>query len=281
MNQEKMGQLIAELRKSKQMTQKELAARLNITDKAVSKWERGLSCPDIALLPILAETLGVTAGELLNGERAGAPESVPPQEAITLDSALQYAAKTASSRVKSIQNLCAAVFSALLLAGVAVCAICDLAITGAFSWSLFPIGSIVLGWLVFFPTVKFGERGIPFSLLSMTVLIAPYLYLLDYLIPDAGLLLPVGIRMAAISVVFLWGLFLLFRALRKRKLLAGAASLVLAIPAAFLINLILSRFIAEPLLDVWDILSYSLVLLAAAALFLLDYFRQKRRAGKA
>lgn len=48
------------------MTQQELASRLQITDKAVSKWERGLSCPDISLLPQLAEILGVTVDDLVS-----------------------------------------------------------------------------------------------------------------------------------------------------------------------------------------------------------------------
>jgi len=60
MNNEKMGRFISELRKSRQLTQKDLAAKLNITDKAVSKWERGLSCPDISLLSPIAGILGVT-----------------------------------------------------------------------------------------------------------------------------------------------------------------------------------------------------------------------------
>lgn len=61
-----MGDLIAERRKEKGMTQKDLADRLNITDKAVSKWERNLACPDISTIPKLAETLGLSVDELLN-----------------------------------------------------------------------------------------------------------------------------------------------------------------------------------------------------------------------
>ncbi len=63
-----MGPLIADLRNRKNLTQKELAEQLGVTDKAVSKWERGLSCPDISLLPRLSQILGVTIGELVNGE---------------------------------------------------------------------------------------------------------------------------------------------------------------------------------------------------------------------
>ena len=62
-----MGQMIAALRKEKNLTQQDLAAQLNITDKAVSKWERGLAYPDITLVPQLASILGVTTDALLTG----------------------------------------------------------------------------------------------------------------------------------------------------------------------------------------------------------------------
>lgn len=61
----KFGEFISELRKEKGITQKELASRLYISDKAVSKWETGHSVPDITLLTPLAELLGVTVTELL------------------------------------------------------------------------------------------------------------------------------------------------------------------------------------------------------------------------
>ena len=63
-----MGDVIAALRKEKGMTQKDLADLLNVTDKAVSKWERNVACPDTALIPKLAEILGVSIEELMNAK---------------------------------------------------------------------------------------------------------------------------------------------------------------------------------------------------------------------
>lgn len=63
-----MGEIICALRKEKGMTQKELADMLHITDKAVSKWERGIACPDTQTIPRLAEILGITVEELLNAK---------------------------------------------------------------------------------------------------------------------------------------------------------------------------------------------------------------------
>lgn len=69
MDNEKFGNFIKKLRKEKGLTQKELGDKLNITDKAVSKWERGLSFPDISMLNSLASFYEVDVSELLNGER--------------------------------------------------------------------------------------------------------------------------------------------------------------------------------------------------------------------
>ncbi len=78
MDAKKTGALIAERRKAHGLTQKELAGRLMVSDKAVSKWETGAGCPEVTLLPLLAETLGITVDELLAGElRADAPEPEP------------------------------------------------------------------------------------------------------------------------------------------------------------------------------------------------------------
>lgn len=66
MAKQSMGELISQFRKEQGMTQKDLADKMNVTDKAVSKWERNLSCPDINSLPTLAEALGVSVEELLN-----------------------------------------------------------------------------------------------------------------------------------------------------------------------------------------------------------------------
>ena len=70
----KTGALIAQARKERELTQKELAERLHVSAQAVSKWERGLSCPDIGLLEPLAEALGITVTELLSGQRGEEPK---------------------------------------------------------------------------------------------------------------------------------------------------------------------------------------------------------------
>lgn len=69
MDQVKIGRFIAELRKEHNMTQMNLAEKLGITDRAISKWENGRGLPDVSLMKPLCEVLGITVSELLSGER--------------------------------------------------------------------------------------------------------------------------------------------------------------------------------------------------------------------
>lgn len=70
MDNKKIGSFICELRKEQGMNQKELADKIGVTDKAVSKWETGRGAPDISILTSLATVLNVTVSEILNGERS-------------------------------------------------------------------------------------------------------------------------------------------------------------------------------------------------------------------
>ena len=74
MTNKSMGEIISTLRKEKGMTQKELADLLNITDKAVSKWERDIAFPDTATIPKLSEILEVSVEELMNAKAIPASE---------------------------------------------------------------------------------------------------------------------------------------------------------------------------------------------------------------
>ncbi len=69
MERKSMGQFLAALRKASGMTQQQVADRLHVSDKAVSRWERDACAPDLSLIPALAEMYGVTCDELLRGER--------------------------------------------------------------------------------------------------------------------------------------------------------------------------------------------------------------------
>lgn len=77
---ETLGRRIAGLRKEKGMTQEELAEVLSVSPQAVSKWENDQSCPDISLLPALAEILGITVDTLLQGEKKPEVQMLPVEQ---------------------------------------------------------------------------------------------------------------------------------------------------------------------------------------------------------
>ena len=79
---EKFGLFVTELRKKKNLTQKDLAEKLYVSDKTVSKWERGLSMPNVVLLIPIADILDVTVTELLRGEKNRYTEKILIQKEV-------------------------------------------------------------------------------------------------------------------------------------------------------------------------------------------------------
>jgi len=278
MGSEKMGQFISELRKSHNMTQKELAEKLDISDKAVSKWERGQSYPDILMLSPLSEALGVTATELLNGERSG-PEAVNVE--VSVVNALEYVGKTAKNKIKLAQNILIATFSILTLLGIFVVSIIDVATSGTFSWSLIPICACVFVWLVSFPVLKLGLKGIPGTLIVLSLTIVPFLYVLDLAVnrlaeTEPAPIFSMGSGIAIASAIFLWIVFLLVKKLRTRKLVTLAVLALLASPLTLLISFLIARTLEQPWLDVWTVFNVSTPIMVAAILFIIDFVVKKR-----
>lgn len=175
-----------------------------------------------------------------------------------------------------MRSRCAVAFSLLLLAGSAACAVINAAVSGKLTWAPFPIVSMAFAWLVFFPVLKAGKKGLFGALLALSVFILPFLYVLSRLLKSNGTILAAGVPTAALSVVFLWSVFALFKRSKTRKQLAAAASLLLAVPTCLLINLVLSKLFFLPVIDVWDMLAIFLLLISAAALFIADLAAKKK-----
>ena len=93
MNQIKIGKFIAERRKLVELTQMQLADQLGITDKAVSKWERGIAMPDTSLMLQLCGILRISVNELLNGEKIDMENNDQKNEQLLLDMAKELEKK--------------------------------------------------------------------------------------------------------------------------------------------------------------------------------------------
>lgn len=179
MDQQKTGAFIAQLRKEKGLTQRELAEALNVTDKAVSKWERGQSYPDITIISPLADTLGVTERELLQGGR-GETETA---ELVVRDT-LKYAEKAAKQHTGRVAAVLMSIYTGALLLGVFVCALCDALINKNFTWSPVVLCACALAWGVVAPFYYMKKRKIFWSAVALTVLLPLLLWVVA--IMDAG-----------------------------------------------------------------------------------------------
>ncbi|WP_162001101.1 helix-turn-helix domain-containing protein, partial [Akkermansia muciniphila] len=173
---EKMAAFIAARRKARGLTQKALAGELGVTDKAVSKWERGLSCPDITLLAKLAELLGATTSELLDGALAGGEAHAPEVERL-VESTLAYADTATKEKARRLPRIAQAVITALCATGIGTCFICDLAISGGLTWARLVGAAILYFWLVAIPPIRWGrKKGVALSLAALCLGLLPFLY---------------------------------------------------------------------------------------------------------
>ncbi|MDD3453360.1 MAG: helix-turn-helix transcriptional regulator [Bacilli bacterium] len=104
MDYQKIGTLISNLRKEKGFTQKELADKLGITDRAVSKWERGHGCPDVSLLDDLSRILDISIIEILKGRKLDTDELVNNKDLIE---SMNYSKESFKNRIRKYVNIAA------------------------------------------------------------------------------------------------------------------------------------------------------------------------------
>lgn len=127
MEKKTIGGFIAALRKVNGMTQKELAERLNVSDKTVSRWERDDGAPDLSAIPVIAEVFGVTCDELLRGERKSPTERAEmTEEAETSPKAEKQRQRLLKSALSQYQNQ-TLIAMGVAVVGVIAALICNLA----------------------------------------------------------------------------------------------------------------------------------------------------------
>ena len=105
MDSQKFGTFIAQCRKDKKMTQSDLAAKLNVTDKAISRWERGVGFPDINTIEPLAAALDVSVAELMKSERIDESEMSIAMNNEIVNNALNFAEKQIQQERKNVFSI--------------------------------------------------------------------------------------------------------------------------------------------------------------------------------
>lgn len=162
MDAEKTGIFIAQLRGERGLTQRELADRIGVTDKAVSKWENGRGFPDVAILETLSKELGVSIAELMSGERS-TPENAAAQSDGAIIETLKYIKQMSRKTVGTLIIILGVV---MLAAPMFVSGISSLRRFWTFSVPPLVMGIIVTAGGVFMllskkPLKFFGLFGLP------------------------------------------------------------------------------------------------------------------------
>ena len=262
MEENQIGTFIRNRRLELGMTQQQLADRLGITDKAVSKWERCVSYPDITLLRELAEALDVSVTELLAGERDAAPPQVPPAvEEVVVDTvAYAEAARQKNNRGWRFW-LFVALTANCLLAALVLFILYWVAGSHGKQSILLAMKCVAFGWAICCPLLRWERYPVAGTLGIITVGIVPFLYQIAQARRKWAYLV------ALVSAAYLWGVYFICRgSLRRRKWRAAGWSLLLGIP------LTVGLYIILRIADISMNAPYSIILLALAAgvCFLMD-----------
>ena len=115
MDTKKIGKFIAENRKAKGLKQKELAEKLGVSDKTVSRWENGNYMPDLSILKPLSEVLGISLNELLSGEYI-MQENVAEKAEASIERTLEYSSqKIEKSKIKVYLTIVGCVYRMLVV----------------------------------------------------------------------------------------------------------------------------------------------------------------------
>lgn len=278
MNQENIGKFIAELRKEKKLTQEELAERLKVNSKSVSRWENGRTMPDLSMIQELAQELNVNVSELLNGRRMDKKELVKLKETVN-NLLLCYQEENKQNSKKIIKLISVFLLLGSFIASI-VSLICDYLINKIFSWSLIVVLSIALGLIIIIPLLKSQQNYIKKSLMIITVIIIPYLAGLS-LILNESLIIKIGIPISIVSIIYLWLTYLIFKIIYKHKhmlfLFIGIA-LLLLIPLPIIIIFISSLWVNTVKLNIWDIsFNTGLTFILAMLFICLEYYVKRKK----
>lgn len=257
---QRIGAFICEMRKAQNLTQKDLAGSLGVTDKAVSKWERGASCPDITLLLPLSRLLNVSVEELLAGQKTqkpSSPKAITPAHAVKRPVSFLFAV------------------SAVFLITVMTCFICDYYTSGMFTWSLIVLCSLAFCWILLLPFLMARTGRVHKTLLVLSIFLIPYLTLLGWLL-KSPYLFSLGSCIALTSLAALWCIYGVYTRFYGRKYRILALFFSILTVASWGIDASVEHFFPSAGNKSPDALINSLLLALAALCLLFDYCHRDR-----
>jgi len=284
MDNQEFGSRIAEARKKNGMTQRELAERLDVTDKAVSKWECGKGFPEITLLPKLSKVLGIKPEDLLTDKPVQAEvvhagiedrevqnESVDPQVELVTN-VIRYSGE---QQYRKLSRLVFPIICGALGIAAFVCALVDFCITQSLTWSRFPLSALLFCFVVLLPIFLLKKHRTAFGAAVFFAGLIPYLLYLESLVPAKGwvigLALPIAAMTAGCTALCIW----LFMYSKVDRLIAAAIVLAdTGVAMNFLINEIVMRYVDKQYFNISVFITAGCFAVAAVVLVIIAISRR-------
>lgn len=257
-----MGTTIATRRLALGLTQRQLADKLGVTDKAVSKWERDQGYPDITMLNDLAAVLQINVADLLTGAdhpaaqpsaraASNGPTSSRPEPA--LDAAIPKARRRfvlPRLDIRQLAGRLAALWrpitTVMCLTAIVACVIVDVAVNRRLTWSWIVVASVVAGWAVVMPLQPFTRGRVLISTLILTVATPALLAVIQTSIGvPQDTFWAIAWPVTLLGAVGLWLLVLLWFFTRIGWFYKIALTLALAAVGNFVISGTVARILAE------------------------------------
>lgn len=257
-----LGEKIQTLRKQAGLSQEALAEQVCVTRQTISKWELDQSTPELELLTRLSDMFQVTTDYLIK------PELVQP---------VQQPVQEKHHPPEKLRPLLLAVLSALALAAICICLICDYFTAERLSWSWMAGASILAGWCLVLPALS-AKRRLWIKILAAASLVPFPLLAVLALCLECPLVFTLGSCIALVSAAALWLISWLFSLCRGHVWRGLGFALLVLIPLPIAIMLLIAEFIPQAQLSFDSSLFNSAITLALAlGCFGVDHWTRQRK----
>lgn len=270
--EESFSEIIYGKRREKNMTQQELADKLHITDKAVSKWERGLSYPDVSLIPKLAEVLDISIENLINGKLEALEAKGGTGDIQAVTKLLE------DSKSKTIHNVSRHLarhlvfrnMTILFAIAAVIISIVNVALSNTMTWGLYPLGAILMVWTVSAifrfvtkrPTVYYA--GLTVGGISVVL----YCMLLEYLTKTQHWVSMLVIPLTGVTVIAgVLSIVIYTKRASNYWNLAGAVTLIFGVIAGPFYTYFISKYLHFSQIDTGNDVSFFAKIISLAILF--------------
>lgn len=212
LDRERIGHFLLELRRSKDFSPEEVAKEVGVSSQVVENWERGSTLPQTSYIKALADLYRVSVNEILRGEQYSADEPAPSELEVTKN-ILDYANKNASEQFKHTRREWLIAITGVLAFVSLAFLLIDFISANTITWSGIASVSMLFAGGIILPLFFRLTTPVMSSLIAFSILIIPYLFLLNMVIQVNNILVNVAIPITALALLYLWAIYFVYQQL--------------------------------------------------------------------